>query len=276
MPVKVPKAAWWVAGIGGGGALIYAYFHNKSKAAQAATASSTQATGNTGYAYGSYGYGAYGYGAYTYAPNGEGYGYGAYGLGEYNPYGYGIYNAGVGETGPAQATTNAQWVQAAMTALTTESVGYSGSQVLAALGLYTTGQPVSAAQEQIISDAIGAEGYPPVPGANGYPPNINVSGTSTTGTPTGGGSTAGNGTPPTGLSVTPHAGGVTNFAWSGGTPPYTVSINAARGKDTGTVNKTLQDSGTHLSTTLPPGYYNWSVASQGGASANGRKFRAES
>lgn len=164
----------------GGGVGIYAYVHNKNKKAK--TPQSSDGTGDTGassYGYGSgqYGYGSgqYGYGAYTYEP--YGYGYGPSGLGEYpggNYYGYGYYGAGVGYPVPQQASTNAQWSQAAVSALTAQ--GYGGQDVLNALGPYLSGQNLTQSQTQIVYTAIAVEGYPPVAGTNGYPPAIKTGG----------------------------------------------------------------------------------------------------
>ncbi len=172
------KSTLFIAGLAGLTALGWALWHQheSAKKAAASTASnaggagSTAPPGTTGYGY------AYGYGAYAYQP--YGYGYGPEGLGAYGgqgDYGYGYYGAGepVNEEVPAAASTNAQWSEAAMTALT--SAGWTASDVLTALGLYITGSPVTATQAQIIQAAIAAEGYPPSPGATGYPPAINQS-----------------------------------------------------------------------------------------------------
>jgi len=176
--VKVPiigetnKSTLLIAGLAGVTALGWALWKDKKTKAAAATASSTS---NTAASQGP-GY-AYGYGAYAYQP--YGYGFGPSGLGNYGggtgDYGYGYYGAGepVNEEVPAAAATNAQWSEAAMTALT--SAGWTGQDTLTALGLYLTGAPVSSTQAQIIQAAIAAEGYPPAPGASGYPPAINQS-----------------------------------------------------------------------------------------------------
>lgn len=179
---NVPK--WTVYGgvIGGGGGLIYAYVHNKNKAKAAAAAATPNTYGyGSQYAYGStgnqYAYGSnYGYGAYTY-----GYGSGSAGIG--TNYGYGYYNAGEPQSYSPQATTNAQWSEAAVTALTTQ--GYTGQQVLGALGPYLSGQPISASQASVVQAAIAVEGYPPVAGAGGDPPGIKTASTTSGG---GGGS----------------------------------------------------------------------------------------
>jgi hypothetical protein len=93
-------------------------------------------------------------------------------------------------TSPVATTTtfsnNAAWAQAAETYM-----GSDGADAIAAaISKYIAGQQMSTAQQQIVQEAIAAEGYPPVAGANGYPPAMNVvgspSGTTTPGTcPTG-------------------------------------------------------------------------------------------
>jgi PASTA domain len=174
--VKVPiigetnKSTLFIAGLAGVTALGWAWWKQHKQAKTATTATTTNPSGASPYGY------AYGYGAYAYQP--YGYGFGPEGLGAYGgtgDYGYGYYGAGepVNEEVPAAAATNAQWSEAAMTALT--SAGWTGSDVLTALGLYLTGAPVSSTQAGIIQAAIAAEGYPPAPGASGYPPAINQS-----------------------------------------------------------------------------------------------------
>jgi hypothetical protein len=85
---------------------------------------------------------------------------------------------GSGGTGTSSATiptdstptSNDQW-----TALVLDRMGSivpDQSALLAALGLYLTGQAVDAGQELLIDQAIAAAGYPPVHGANNYPPGI--------------------------------------------------------------------------------------------------------
>jgi hypothetical protein len=174
---KVPKPAVYIAILAGGGALIYSYVKKKNAASKAAATTANMTAGTYGYGSGAYGYGGgqYGYGAYTYEP--YGYGYGPMGLGAYGgqgDYGYGYYGAGVPYQVQGQATTNAQWAQAAVSALT-QGGQYSATTVLAALGLYLTGGHLSSDQEIIVQSAIAAEGYPPIPGSNGYPPAINTS-----------------------------------------------------------------------------------------------------
>jgi hypothetical protein len=185
----VPKWALYT-GLGVGG-LAAVYVYEKKKATKAAqTATPSNAANGAGYAYGygsQYAYGSasgqYGYGAYTY--DAYGYGSGAVGAGAYgSPYGYGSFGSGISTVGATQVTTNAEWTQAALSQLTTQ--GYTGESVLTALGAYTTGQDVSAAEQPVVSAAIAVEGYPPVEGTNGYPPGIKTT-TATTGGGAGGG-----------------------------------------------------------------------------------------
>lgn len=167
----VPKPAVYIAILAGGGAVIYAYVHKKNKKPSTTGQDGSQTGDGTTPSP----EGQYGYGAYTYEP--YGYGYGPFGLGAYGGegyYGYGYYGGGVPSPVPQQATTNAQWSQAAISALTAQ--GYSGQDVLNALGPYLTGNNVTQDQEKIINAAIAVEGYPPVDGPNGYPPAIKTGG----------------------------------------------------------------------------------------------------
>lgn len=100
--------------------------------------------------------------------------------------------AGGGVPGPP-FSTDSQWTAYAIQQLTAVS-GLDAGTVTDALGAYISGAPVTAAQEQVINDAIAVAGQVPVHGAGGYPPSINVSGAKT-----GGQSYAAN--PVTGISV---------------------------------------------------------------------------
>jgi hypothetical protein len=236
--VKVPfigetnKATLGIAVLAGVGALGYAYF-KKKKAASATTASGT---GQYAYGYGS----QYAYGSSQYTP--YGYGYGPFGLGAYGGsgnYGYGYYGAGLGsvpEQVSSQASTNAEWSEAVVSALTTQ--GFAGQDVLTALGLYLTGSPMSALQVQIVQAAIAAEGYPPVAGSNGYPPAINSGGTvgggQTGTTPAGGGTGTGTGS----------TGGTTSTGTTGSTG--TTQVRAPAMPATPTASK-VTSSGFRLS-----------------------------
>jgi hypothetical protein len=212
--------------IGGFAVAGYLIYREVKKSQAQSAAAATAATTATGYGYGTAtGYG-YGTGYYGY---GDDYGYGS--SGSFMPSGY--YGYGVTEPQAVAATTNAQWVQAAITQLTDE--GYDAQTVSAALGAYTEGQAVTAAQDTIIQAAIGIEGYPPDPGANGYPPSINESGT--TGGGTGGGQTGSNGVPaPTNVTATP-SGTSAKISWTAaaGAQSYHVRIDGGAAKNvTGT------------------------------------------
>ena len=168
---------WILGGSAVGIGAVFWYRHNKKN--QATTQTQNQQAGidpNTGQPYASEGIDpttgqpySQEYGNYTYQPEGAGYGpygldsYGSGGSGAYGSLGY--YGGGVPYPVQQQATTNAQWSEAAVSALTAQ--GYNGMQVLAALGLYLTGGQLSADQASIVQAAIAAEGYPPNPPSGG-------------------------------------------------------------------------------------------------------------
>lgn len=188
--IKVPiigetnKATLMVAVLAGVGALGYTYY-KKQKTASATNAAATAAAGTAGVSPAGY---AYGYGT-VYNNSGFSYGYGyaavANELYGQEAYAYG-YTMGADSTNPSNTTgaitTNAQWSQEALTTLTSQ--GYTGTQVLAALGLYLTGGALPSSDVSIVQAAIAAEGYPPVAGAGGYPPAMNTAGTTTSSTGT--------------------------------------------------------------------------------------------
>jgi hypothetical protein len=202
---------WVYGGIAVGGGVIAFYLYRQNKKAEQKSA---QAQASFAYGYGSQ-Y-AYGYGQY-YEP--YGYGFGPFGLGTYGgggQYGYGYYGGGVPAPVPQQATTNAQWSEAAMSALS--SAGYNPMTVLAALGKYLIGGNLTADEVTIVTAAIGAEGYPPVPGPNNYPPQMHTGGT------------PGGGQPPPART----AGAISNFTASNVTrTSFRVSWNAATGATKG-------------------------------------------
>lgn len=172
---KGPLTITILAGAAVGGYMWYRHNKNKQAQQQAAQSGAGQYGYGTQYGYGQY----YSYGSNP-AANTYGYGYGAYGLGSYgygaggNYYGYGYYGAGTPTPVPQQAQTNAQWSQAAVSALTAQ--GYSGQEVLGALGIYLTGGNLNATQVGIVQAAIAAEGYPPTSGAGGFPPQWHTAG----------------------------------------------------------------------------------------------------
>jgi hypothetical protein len=71
-------------------------------------------------------------------------------------------------------TSDAAWSQYVITQLggTVDALSLTN-----ALGAYIDGAQDTAAQEQLIQDAIAIAGTPPVAGPNGFPPSINVGGT---------------------------------------------------------------------------------------------------
>lgn len=158
-----------------GGYLLYKHFKKKTPPVNPAAGAGSYGYGQYAYGYGSQE--AYGYGAYTYD---GGYGYGSFGggggggggvPGSYPPYGYGSYGYGQGTPAP---TTNAQWMQNAISALSMQ--GYSGITATTALSIYLTGGSLSSDQVNVVRAAISAEGNPPQSGPNGYPPAINQGG----------------------------------------------------------------------------------------------------
>lgn len=103
------------------------------------------------------------------------------------------------DTSPVATTTtfatNAAWAQAAE-----QYLGSDGADTTAAaISKYIAGQQMTTAQETTVEEAIAAEGYPPVAGANGYPPALDVTGTTSGG---GGSSSGGSGSTGTNTDVT--------------------------------------------------------------------------
>jgi len=262
---------WLIGGtvVAGGGIAYWVYRHNKNAKAAAAGAA-----GGYGYGMAGYGYGAAG--AYGYA---YGYGFGASGLGEYGyggsfGGGSGAYGAGtpVGTPVPQTASNNAQWSEAAVSALTTQ--GYDGTAVLAALGQYLVGGTLTSDQQGIVSAAIAAEGYPPVSGPNGYPPAMNSNAqsgqTSDGATP----ATPGGGTHPAQVGAVSNltevkssktsytvrwnpVNGATGYHW------HSVQLNGQGVKDGQTKATTMTVSGLHSGWT-----YNFSVQALPGGPGN--------
>lgn len=88
--------------------------------------------------------------------------------------------SGDAQQGPPFAS-NSAWAQYAQDYLTS-TVGEDPAAVSSALGAYLAGQPVTPEQKDIIDQAAGFAGNPPVTGPGGYPPSIRL-----TRQPTGGG-----------------------------------------------------------------------------------------
>jgi Fibronectin type III domain len=190
-----------LAGVAVGGyALIK---HDKKKAATPATTAGT---------YG-YGYG-YGYGTYeTTNPYAEMYGYGSLG---YGMYGYGGAYVGPVGTGPVPPTgpvgppaTNAEWAQAAISALV-NTAGVNAATALGAISVYLLGGHLTAAQANIVAEAIALEGTPP------NPPSGTVSPGGGGGQDTGGGVTGTQAAknPPKGLKLVRNGRNGVQVSWN--------------------------------------------------------------
>ncbi len=212
---KKPLPKWGVAaGLGGVGVAIFLYYrsHNSSSSSSSAPAAAGQyppdgtvgnpsdpystdpatgqtygdeATGATG-AYGAYGSGSSSSDAFpwdgTYGnPNdpysmdpSTGQTYGDEGLAGDGGTGGGGGDGG-GSSGPP-FSTNTAWSNWVVQQLQTDNPSINTGDLLAALGLYLAGQPVSSAQKTLVLDAEGIGGPPPVAGTNNYPPNIRTDG----------------------------------------------------------------------------------------------------
>lgn len=144
-------------------------------------------------------------GAASYLQNsGDLYGTG-YAGSEYNT---GTYGATTTTSGSVY-TSNSAWAQAATAGLT--DIGYVGTDVSAALGLYLTGAPVTSEQAAIINAAIAEYGAPPV---GTFTVTLLPSGnTGTTNPPPSGGTTVTKPATPTGVHATPYATFI-DVAWN--------------------------------------------------------------
>lgn len=141
--------------------------------------------------------------------------------------------------------TDAAWAQAVEAGLT--DIGYSPTDVAAALGRYLGSLPETSAQASIIRTAIAEYGPPPVG-------SYQVIMSSGTGPPATGG-TAPDKAP--GLSVTPQAGHA-DFGWDAvtGAAGYELAVTGAGGKGTGTSHYDQVIGGTHAEgLPLAPGAY---------------------
>lgn len=119
-------------------------------------------------------------------------------------------------------STNAQWSQYALQQLTGTS-GLDAGTVTNALGLYLNGQTVTAAQKQVIDDAIAIAGQPPVAAASGFPPSIRTS------EPTTGGKTYAT-NPVTGLRVSKIDRTVATVTWKASPHATSYAIKVTSGK----------------------------------------------
>ena len=216
---KLPTWGKVAIGIGGAGGVYYAYRTHENAKAAAAAASTDSSTGSSSYDSETdpitgltYGEDISEYGSVQAADDAvqeqdsEEAGLssadnGAYdvggGGGYYEDYGYG--EDGGTTTGTTSVATNAQWVSEVTAGL--EQLGYSASDVTAALGLYLASLPMSSSQAAIISTALAEYGPPPV---GSYTVTLSSSssgtGTATTGNSTGS-STSSTGSSSTGSST---------------------------------------------------------------------------
>jgi hypothetical protein len=87
---------------------------------------------------------------------------------------------GVPPSGTGSYATNGQWSQAAIEYMVNNGLVADPTQLSAALGKYITGAYADPIAQQLIDQAIGVQGYPPVAGLNGFPPAINTNATPTT------------------------------------------------------------------------------------------------
>jgi fibronectin type III domain protein len=237
--VKKPLPGWAVfAGLGGVGVAIVLYYRSHKASTAATTAASSASTtdqyppdgttGNpsdpystdpaTGQTYGDEAagsgsaLGAYGAGAASglyYDPA-----TGAYDL--TSPYGT---DTSTSSAGGPPFSSNAAW--AAWVIQEEQNLGAADIGAWQnALGLYLEGQPVDAAQKQMIFDARGIAGDPPVAGTGNYPPNIRTS--------TGGKQTATN--PVTGIKATPNSDGTgVTITWDKSTGATGYQVNTFAG-----------------------------------------------
>lgn len=128
-----------------------------------------------------------------------------------------------GSAGPP-FSTNSQWSAYALQQLTGTS-GMDAGTVTDALGLYLNGQTVTAAQKQIIDDAIAVAGSPPVAAASGFPPSIRTSEPST-----GGKTYATN--PVTGLKVSKIDTTTATASWKASPHATNYTVKVTSGKKT--------------------------------------------
>lgn len=245
------KVNKWAAGaIGaaaiGGGYLLYRSRQNA--AAAASSSASTPVDPLTGYPQGSAEDQA-ALAAQQSAAYGSGFGGGGYGFGGGT---YPIYSGGsqVGTTTGVSYPDNASWAQAVEAGLS--SVGYTATDVSAAIGRYLARLSVTSAQATIIYAAIAEYGPPP----SGTFQVILQPTTGGGGGGSGSGSGSGSGgsapkSAPSGLSATGHTG-YADFGWGAvsGATGYDISIGGAVTHEPG-------DHAEHV--TLSKGAHKWQV-----------------
>ncbi len=144
---KIPKWAVWGGAIGGG-LVLFIYFKNRSAGSSSSSQSGIDPATGLPYSQDNQIAGESAYGA---AGGGGGYGYvGSAGFptsNVANPSGTGSY------------ATNAAWSQAVTAGLS--SLGYSSTDIAAALGLYFADAPLTTVQASIVQAAIAEFGPPP-------------------------------------------------------------------------------------------------------------------
>lgn len=240
---KFPKWVVWASAIGGTGAVYLAYRAHASTAASSATSAATGTDPVTGLPYSedngidpitgqTYLAEAQEYGSVSAAEaavsqdaTGAGYGYDS---------GYSESGLAAGEpdyySSTAQSTyaSNADWVAAVTAGL--EQLGYSASDVNAAVAGYLAGLPLTSTQAGLVQTALAEFGNPPT-GSYSIIAQSTAAGATTTGQSTSTGSTTGTssastttGTPetaPTNVRAT-TSGAVTTISWQavGGATSY--------------------------------------------------------
>jgi len=168
MPKKMAGVdlKWWV--IGGVGSAVIVWYVYKKQSANVTPVDTTETDMSTD-------------------PNVSGYGdySGAYSSNYQTPSNYGYFDQATGQfiglggtTGVTGPSTNAAWSQQAIAYLTNQ--GYDPVTVTAALGKYLLGYALTQEELNIVTAAIGVEGYPP----NSPPPPHLIPPTGQTGTGT--------------------------------------------------------------------------------------------
>lgn len=171
LPGVGPVSKKWFIIVGGGAVVTIAYvsYKKKSAAAAAPSAAAADTTGTSALS-----------GQPCVDENGNPGVYDDTGTCQVDTSALGGYYAGSGAGGVSGVTTpvagtggfttNGQWSQQVIMDVQSLGTGVDVPTLTAALGAYIAGQPVSAAQQSLIDQAISIDGYPPVAGANGYPP----------------------------------------------------------------------------------------------------------
>lgn len=178
-PVK-KQTALALAGVAGVVVIIAVYRSKKAAAAGTTAAATTDpnavdpATGLTYAQEAAGGTGGYGIDPATGVPYAQEAGGGGYGYGSGVAY---PVTPGGGSTGGLPLfTDNASWAQYAESYMVNQ-LGGDPNTIGNALGKYITGQPVTAAQQSLVEQAIAFAGQPPVNGQGGFPPSMHLQST---------------------------------------------------------------------------------------------------